>query len=150
MDLIWPFPVVLLGVALGTPVASARDHGGPDLDLRGTSKLSDHDHPDRLRSLRGAAAPRPGLSIREKEFVDAARAPGEAGARWDRVHRDPANLSSTIHRVLPLAVANAIILEARCRSSGGRAATRDLSWERWISEGVDGSSPPPTFTIDPD
>jgi len=148
MDLIWAFPVVLLGVALGTALSLGGLKIGP-ISISGDSKLIPIMIigfvyiPYVARPLRGQV-----LSIREKEFVDAARAQGAGPLRIGFTEILP-NLSSTIIVFLPLAVANAIILEAALSFLGAGVRPPETSWGEMISEGVDRIVTAPHLTIVP-
>jgi peptide/nickel transport system permease protein len=111
LDLIWAYPVVLLGIALGTSLAL----GGLDLGLftlSGNSLLVPAFIigfvyiPYVARPIRGQV-----LALREREFVDAARVQGLGDLRILTSELLP-NLASTIIVFVPLMVANAILLEA--------------------------------------
>jgi peptide/nickel transport system permease protein len=95
------------------------------------------------RPLRGQV-----LSIREKEFVDAARAQGAGPLRIMFSEILP-NLSSTIIVFFPLAVANAIILEAGLSFLGAGVRPPETSWGEMISEGVEKIVTAPHLTIVP-
>ena len=60
MDIIWAFPVILLGVALGTSLALGGLKIGPLDDRRRPPGDPDLRDRDRLRALPGTADPRPG------------------------------------------------------------------------------------------
>jgi peptide/nickel transport system permease protein len=148
MDLVWAFPVVLLGVALGTALSVGGLEIGP-ISVSGSSKLIPIliigfvYIPYVARPLRGQV-----LSIREKEFVDAARASGAGPLRIGFTEILP-NLSSTIIVFLPLAVANAIILEAALSFLGAGVRPPETSWGEMISEGVDRIVTAPHLTVVP-
>jgi peptide/nickel transport system permease protein len=148
MDLIWAYPVVLLGVALGTALSLGGLKIGP-IEIAGDSKLiviliiGFVYIPYIARPLRGQV-----LSIREKEFVDAARAQGAGPLRIMFSEILP-NLSSTIIVFFPLAVANAIILEAGLSFLGAGVRPPETSWGEMISEGVEKIVTAPHLTIVP-
>src|SRR5204862_1664340 len=131
LDLIWAYPVVLLGVAFGTAVSIEGLKIGP-ITIQNGSKLLPIliigfvYIPYVARPLRGQV-----LSIREKEFVDAARAQG-AGPMRIMFSEILPNLSSTIIVFFPLAVANAIILEAGLSFLGAGVRPPDTSWGEMI------------------
>ena len=80
LDIIWAFPVVLLGVALGTALAL----GGLKLGPITVGRLPlDPDSRDRggVHPVHGPAHPREVLALREREFVEAARAQGAGPLR---------------------------------------------------------------------
>jgi peptide/nickel transport system permease protein len=148
MDLIWAYPVVLLGVALGTALATGGLKVGP-ISIAGSSKLIPIliigvvYIPYVARPLRGQV-----LSLREKEFVDAARAQGSSPLRIMFSEILP-NLSSTIIVFFPLVVANAILLEAALSFLGAGVRPPQPSWGRMIAEGVDRLVTAPHLTIVP-
>jgi peptide/nickel transport system permease protein len=148
MDLVWAYPVVLLGVALGTALSLGGLKIGP-ISIASDSKLIPIliigfvYIPYIARPLRGQV-----LSIREKEFVDASRAQGAGPLRIMFSEILP-NLSSTIIVFFPLAVANAIILEAGLSFLGAGVRPPDTSWGEMISEGVDKIVTAPHLTIVP-
>src|SRR5204863_7624258 len=95
LDVIWSYPVVLLGVALGTALALGGLKIGP-IQIAGDSKLIPTFIiavvyvPYMARPIRGQV-----LALREKEFVEAARAQGAGSNRILFTEILP-NLSSTI------------------------------------------------------
>jgi peptide/nickel transport system permease protein len=136
LDLIWAYPVVLLGVALGTALALGGLQIGP-IEIEGDSKLipiliiAVVYVPYVARPLRGQV-----LGLREKEFVEAARAQG-AGPLRIMVSEVLPNLSSTIVVFFPLMVANAILLEAALSFLGAGVRPPAPSWGTMIGTGVD-------------
>jgi peptide/nickel transport system permease protein len=148
MDLVWAYPVVLLGVALGTALATGGLKIGP-ISIAGSSKLIPIliigvvYVPYVARPLRGQV-----LSLREKEFVDAARAQGASPLRIMFSEILP-NLSSTIIVFFPLVVANAILLEAALSFLGAGVRPPQTSWGTMISDGVQRLVTAPHLTIVP-
>jgi peptide/nickel transport system permease protein len=148
LDVIWPFPVLLLGVALGTALAL----GGLDL---GPIHIDADSHlipiliigvvyvPYVARPIRGQV-----LALREKEFVEAARAQGAGPFRIMFSEILP-NLSSTIIVFLPLMAANAILLEAALSFLGAGVRPPEPSWGSMISDGVDKIVSAPHLAIVP-
>jgi peptide/nickel transport system permease protein len=136
LDLIWAYPVVLLGVALGTALALGGLQLGP-IEIQGDSKLipiliiAVVYVPYMARPLRGQV-----LALREKEFVEAARAQGAGPLRIMFAEVLP-NLSSTIVVFFPLMVANAILLEAALSFLGAGVRPPSPSWGTMIGTGVD-------------
>src|SRR3954451_23349105 len=136
LDLIWSYPVVLLGVALGTALALGGLKIGP-IEIQGDSKLipiliiAVVYVPYMARPLRGQV-----LALREKEFVEAARAQGAGTLRLMFSEILP-NLSSTIVVFFPLMVANAILLEAALGFVGVGVRPPEPSWGTMIGDGVD-------------
>ena len=135
MDVIWAFPVILLGVALGTALTLSGFSIGP-IDVSGKSKLipiliiAVVYVPYMARPIRGQV-----LSLREKEFVEAARAQG-AGPLRIMVSEILPNLSSTVIVFFPLMVANAILLEAALGFLGVGVQPPEPSWGTMIGDGV--------------
>ena len=83
------------------------------------------------RPLRGQV-----LALREKEFVEAARAQGLGPMRIMFSEVLP-NLSSTIIVFFPLMVANAILLEAALSFLGAGVRPPTPSWGTMIGAGVE-------------
>jgi peptide/nickel transport system permease protein len=135
LDVIWPFPVLLLGVALGTALALGGLKIGP-IEIGSDSKLIPLliigvvYAPYMARPIRGQV-----LSLREKEFVEAARAQGAGSLRIMFSEILP-NLSSTIIVFFPLLVANAILLEASLSFLGAGVRPPEPSWGSMIGDGV--------------
>lgn len=148
LDLIWAFPVILLGVAFGTAFALGGLKIGP-VEISGDSKLipilviAIVYVPYMARPIRGQV-----LSLREKEFVEAARAQGAGPTRTMLSELLP-NLSSTIVAFLPLMVANAILLEAALSFLGAGVRSPEPSWGNMIQDGVDRIATAPHLTIVP-
>jgi peptide/nickel transport system permease protein len=138
-DLVWAYPAVLLGVALGVALAV----GGVNLGLftlhSGSLLLPAFVigvvvFPYVAKPLRAHT-----LSLREREFVDAARMlgypPPFAGVRI-MVREILPNLSSTIVVFAPLIVANAILLEAALSYLGAGVQAPNPSWGTMIADGT--------------
>jgi peptide/nickel transport system permease protein len=135
LDLIWAYPVVLLGIALGTSLALGGLHVGP-LTVSGTSLfvpaliIGFVYIPYVAKPIRGQV-----LSLREKEFVDAARVLGLGNARIVAGEILP-NLASTLIVFFPLMVANAILLEAGLSYLGAGIQPPNPSWGTMIGDGI--------------
>jgi len=134
-DLIWAFPVVILGVALGVALAV----GGLNLgvvQLKGNSLavpaviIGVVYIPYVAKPLRGQV-----LGLREREFVDAARAQGLGSVRIMFSEVMP-NLASTLIVFVPLIIANAILLEAGLSYLGAGVQDPNPSWGTMISDGI--------------
>ena len=136
LDVIWAFPVILLGVALGTALSLGGLQIGP-FEIGSDSKLIPIliigfvYIPYLARPIRGQV-----LSLREKEFVEAARAQGMGPLRTIVSEVLP-NLSSTIVVFFPIMVANAILLEAALSFLGAGVRAPQPSWGNMIDTGVD-------------
>jgi peptide/nickel transport system permease protein len=135
LDLIWAYPVVILGVALGTTLAV----GGLNLglfQLKGNSLMVPAVIigaiyvPYVAKPIRGQV-----LSLREREFVDAARALGLSNVRIMASEIVP-NVISTLIVFIPLIVANAILTEAGLSYLGAGVQDPNPSWGTMISDGI--------------
>lgn len=135
MDLIWAYPVILLGIALGTALAV----GGLDFGLftvNGTSLwipaliIGVVYVPYMAKPLRGQV-----LSLREKEFVEAARAQGAGSFRIMNREILP-NIASSVIVFIPLMIANAILLEAALSFLGAGVQPPNPSWGTMIGDGI--------------
>jgi peptide/nickel transport system permease protein len=145
LDVLWAFPVVLLGVALGVALAVGGIEIGP-LAIEPGSRLIPIlvigivFVPYMARPIRGRV-----LAMREREFVDAARAQGAGSWRIMRSELLP-NLASTLIVFTPLMVANAILLEASLSFLGVGV---DPSWGAMIEQGTERLITAPHLTIVP-
>jgi peptide/nickel transport system permease protein len=148
LDVIWAFPAILLAVALGTALTLGGLQIGP-MTISGESKLipiliiAVVYVPYMARPIRGQV-----LSLREKEFIEAARAQGAGPVRTMFSEILP-NLSSTIVVFFPIMVANAVLLEAAISFLGAGVRPPDPSWGNMIQEGVDRLVTAPHQTIVP-
>ena len=134
-DLIWAYPVVLLGIALGTSLAL----GGLNLGLFTLSGNSLFVPaliigfvyiPYVAKPIRAQV-----MNLRDREFVDAARLMGAGDVRIMRSEILP-NLSSTIIVFAPLMIANAILLEAGLSYLGAGIQPPNPSWGTMIGDGI--------------
>ncbi|HYJ20711.1 MAG TPA: ABC transporter permease [Solirubrobacterales bacterium] len=148
LDVIWAFPAVLLGVALGTALALGGLSIGP-VTIQGDSLaiptliIAIIYIPYLARPVRGQA-----LALREREFVEAARAQGMGSLRIIFSEVLP-NVASTLVVFLPLLVANAVLLEAALSFLGAGVQPPSPSWGTMIAEGVDRIVTAPHLTIVP-
>jgi len=131
LDVIWAYPAVLLGITLGTVLAVGGI--GP---LKGTTLLVPAVVigivyiPYVAKPVRGQV-----LTLREREFVDAARQQGLSNWRIMFAEILP-NLASTIVVFIPLILANAILLEAALSYLGAGVQPPNPSWGTMISDGI--------------
>jgi peptide/nickel transport system permease protein len=95
------------------------------------------------RPLRGQV-----MSLREKEFVEAARAQGASDVRIMFGELLP-NLASTILVFLPVLVANAILLEAALSFLGAGVRAPESSWGTMIADGLKLLITAPHLTVVP-
>jgi peptide/nickel transport system permease protein len=134
-DILWSFPVLLFAIALGTALALGGLTIGP-LSIEGDSLwipiiiIGVVYVPYVGRPIRGQV-----LSLREKEFVDAARAQGMGPLRIMFAEILP-NLSSTLLVFGTLIIANNILLEAALSFLGAGIQPPEPSWGGLISDGV--------------
>jgi peptide/nickel transport system permease protein len=131
LDVIWAFPAVLLGVALGTVLAVGGI--GP---LKSSTLIVPAIVigvvyiPYVAKPVRGQV-----LTLREREFVDAARQQGLS--HWQIMFSEILpNLASTIIVFIPLILANAILLEAALSFLGAGVQPPNPSWGTMISDGI--------------
>ena len=131
MELIWSFPVVLLGVALGTALALGGI--GP---IKGNSLfvpafiIGIIYIPYFGKPIRAEV-----LHLREQDFVDAARVQGAGALEIMRSEILP-NVASTIIVFIPLILAQAILLEAYLSFLGAGVQPPNASWGTLISDGL--------------
>jgi peptide/nickel transport system permease protein len=134
-DLLWAYPVYLLGIVLGVVLAIS----GLDLGLfkiNGSSLLITAIIigvvyvPYIGKPIRGQV-----LGLREREFVDAARQQGLGHVRIMFSEILP-NLASTIIVFIPLALANAILTEAGLSFLGAGVRAPNPSWGTMIGDGI--------------
>ena len=148
LDLLWSFPVIILGVALGVSLALGGLKVGPiaiagDSLLIPTFVIGLVYIPYMARPVRGQV-----LSLREKEFVEAARAQGAGPLRIMFSELLP-NLASTIVVFFTLLIANAVLLEASLSFLGAGVQAPDSSWGTMIDDGVDRIATAPHLAVVP-
>jgi peptide/nickel transport system permease protein len=148
LDVIWAFPVLLLGVALGVSLGLGGLQLGPisiagDSIIIPTLIIGFIYVPYMARPIRGQV-----LSLREKEFVEAARAQGAGPMRIMFTELLP-NLASTVLVFFTLLVANAVLLEAALSFLGAGVRPPSTSWGTLIQDGIDRITSAPHLTIVP-
>jgi peptide/nickel transport system permease protein len=148
LDVIWSFPVVLLGISLGIALAVGGLEIGP-IHLKSSSLwiptliIGVVTTPYMARPLRGEV-----LALREKEFIEAAVAQGASAWRIMFIELLP-NLISTIIVFFTLNVANNMLLEATLSFLGAGVQAPNSSWGTMISEGFEALYSEPLLTIIP-
>lgn len=148
LDVIWAFPVLLLGIALGTALAVGGLQIGP-LQLSSGSIwipiliIGFVLTPYLARPLRGEV-----LALREREFVEAAVAGGAGPLRIMFGELLP-NLWSTVIVLFTLNVANVMLYEAGLSFLGAGVQPPGSSWGTMISSGADLIYTAPLLTILP-
>ena len=147
-DLIWAFPVLLLAIALGTALSiNGFHHFGVTISPGSlwipTLVISYVLIPYVGRPLRGQL-----LSLREKEFVEAAVAQGAGPFRIMFSELLP-NVSSTVLVFFTLIIANNILTEAGLSFLGAGVQPPNPSWGTLIADGQDKISTAPWLAITP-
>jgi peptide/nickel transport system permease protein len=148
MDVIWAFPVMLLAISLGLVLAVGGLKIGPLYIPSGSIWIpiviiGVVYTPYMARPIRGEV-----LSLREKEFVEAAVAQGAGPLRIMFGELLP-NLSSTIIVFFTLSIANNMLLEAALSFLGIGVQAPEASWGTMIAGGFDLLSSAPQLTIIP-
>jgi peptide/nickel transport system permease protein len=133
-DLIWAFPVVLLGIALGTALSlNGFHHFG--INLSGSSLwiptlvIAFVFIPYIGRPLRGQI-----LALRQREFVEAATAQGAGSLRIMFSELLP-NIASSVLVLFTLIIASTILTEAALSFLGAGVQPPNPSWGTMIAEG---------------
>jgi peptide/nickel transport system permease protein len=135
-DLIWAFPVLLLAIALGSALSiNGFHHFGINIEAGSlwipTLVISYVLIPYVGRPVRGQI-----LSLREKEFIDAAIGQGAGPLRIMFSDLLP-NVASTILVFFTLIIANNILTEAGLSFLGAGVRLPDPSWGNLIASGQD-------------
>jgi peptide/nickel transport system permease protein len=144
MELIWSFPPVILGVAVGTALALGGI--GP---IQGNSLLIPAliigviYIPYLGKPIRGEV-----LRLREQDFVDAARVQGMGPWRIMFTEVLP-NAASTIIVFIPMMLAYAILLEAYLSFLGAGVQPPNASWGSLISDGIQYIQTVPSYSLIP-
>ncbi len=148
MDVIWAFPVVLLGIALGTALAVGGLEIGP-ISISGSSVwipiliIGLVYTPYMARPIRGEV-----MALREKEFVEASIAQGAGPLRVMFAELLP-NLWSTIIVFFTLNIANNMLLEAALSFLGAGVQPPNSSWGTMMAAGFDSLYSAPLLAIIP-
>ncbi len=148
LDVIWAFPVLLLGIALGTTLALGGIRIGP-LNIAGDSLwipiliIGLVYVPYMARPVRGEI-----LALREKEFVEAAVAQGK-GPLGIMVSELLPNIISTIIVFFTLNIANNMLLESALSFLGAGVRPPNASWGTMIADGYQTIYTAPHLTIVP-
>ncbi|HEV2075212.1 MAG TPA: ABC transporter permease [Thermoleophilaceae bacterium] len=148
LEVVWAFPVILLGIALGVALALGGLEVGP-LEIASGSLLIPIAViglvyvPYAARPLRAQVA-----ALREREFVDAARVSGAGSLRIMASELLP-NLYSTLLTLAPLLLANAILLEAALSFLGAGVQPPSPSWGTMLADGVERVTTAPHAAIVP-
>lgn len=148
LDVVWSFPVLLFGVALGTVLALEDVRLGP-LSAETTAKL--------LTALVIGVVYVPYVArpvrvrvklLREEPFVDAARVQGAGSARIMFGELLP-NLSFTLVALFTVLVGNAIVLEAALSFLGAGVRPPEASLGSMLRDGLDHVAIAPHLVVVP-
>lgn len=148
LDIIWAYPALLLAIALGVSLALGGITLGP-LHLHGNSVyipafiIGIVYAPYVARPIRAQV-----LTLREREFVDAARMLGFGDLRIMATEVLP-NLTSTIIVFVALQLAQSIILEAALSFLGAGVQAPNASWGTLLASGTSLFDVDPTLTLAP-
>jgi peptide/nickel transport system permease protein len=148
VDVLWAFPGILLGVALGAALAVGGLDVGP-VEISGGSILipvfviTIGTVPYIVRPVRAEVR-----SLREQEFVMAARAAGMGPVRI-MVRELLPNAAPTLIVLFPLMVGNAIQLEAALSFLGIGVRPPEPSWGTLIDDGVQRIATAPQLALVP-
>lgn len=148
LDVIWAFPVLLLGIALGTTLALGGLRIG-GLQIAGDSLwipiliIGLVYVPYMARPIRGEI-----LALREKEFVEAAVAQGKGPLRIMITELLP-NIFSTVIVFFTLNIANNMLLESALSFLGAGVRAPNASWGTMIADGYQTIYTAPHLTIVP-
>ncbi len=148
LDVLWSFPVLLLGIALGVSLAVGGLKIGP-LEVSGGSLwipiliIGVVSVPYMARPIRGEV-----LALGEKEFVEAAVAQGAGPLRVMLGELLP-NLGSTIIVFFALNIANNMLFEAGLSFLGAGVQPPNSSWGTMISVGTELLNTAPLLAIIP-
>lgn len=148
LDVIWAFPVLLLGIALGTTLALGGIRIGA-LNISGDSLwipiliIGLVYVPYMARPVRGEI-----LALREKEFVEAAVAQGKGPLRIMVSELLP-NIVSTVIVFFTLNIANNMLLESALSFLGAGVRPPNASWGTMIADGYQTIYTAPHLTIVP-
>ncbi|HET8863452.1 MAG TPA: ABC transporter permease [Solirubrobacterales bacterium] len=148
MDVIWAFPVILLGIALGLALATGGLRIGP-LHLSGSSiwipilVIGVVYTPYVTRPIRGEV-----LALREKEFVEAAVSQGAGPLRVMFGELLP-NLLSTVIVFFAIGIANSMLLESILSFLGVGVRAPNTSWGTMIAGGFELITSSPLLTVIP-
>ena len=148
MDVVWAFPVLLLGIALGTTLALGGVNIG-GLVVAGDSLwipiliIGLVYVPYMARPIRGEI-----LALREKEFIEAAVAQGKGPVRIMVSELLP-NVASTIIVFFTLNIANNMLLESSLSFLGAGVRPPNASWGTMIADGYQTIYTAPHLTIVP-
>jgi peptide/nickel transport system permease protein len=147
-DLFYAFPVLLLGIALGSALAISGFHHGP-INIQSGSLwipllvISYVLIPYVGRPLRGQI-----LSLREKEFIEASIAQGASSFRIMFSELLP-NIASSVLVFFTLIIANNIVFEAGLSFLGAGVQDPTPSWGKLISQGLQLIVTRPTLALAP-
>jgi peptide/nickel transport system permease protein len=147
-DIVWAYPALLLAIALGVSLATGGISIGPVQINSGsilipTLVIGIVYVPYVARPIRGEV-----LALREREFVESARALGFSNLRIMASEILP-NLTSTLIVFVPLQLAHSIILEAALSFLGAGVQPPAASWGTLLASGAPLFNVAPYLTLAP-
>src|SRR3954466_1566280 len=148
LDALWAFPAILLAGSLGPALTLGGLRVGP-IAIDAGSKLVPVlviglvSVPYFARPLRAEVR-----TLRERDFVTAARALGAGGPRILAREVAP-NVVPTLSALLPVVVANSLLLEAALSFLGVGVQAPDASWGTLIADGTDRITTAPWLAVAP-
>ena len=147
-DIVWAYPALLLAIALGVSLATGGISIGPVQINSGsilipTLVIGIVYVPYVARPIRGEV-----LALREREFVESARALGFSNLRIMASEMLP-NLTSTLIVFVPLQLAHSIILEAALSFLGAGVQPPAASWGTLLASGAPLFNVAPYLTLAP-
>jgi peptide/nickel transport system permease protein len=147
-DIVWAYPALLLAIALGVSLATGGISIGPVHINSGsvlipTLVIGVVYVPYVARPIRGEV-----LALREREFVESARALGFSNIRIMASEILP-NLSSTLIVFVPLQLAHSIILESALSFLGAGVQPPAASWGTLLASGAPLFNVAPYLTLAP-
>ena len=148
LDALWAFPAILLAGSLGTALTLGGLKVGPVTIGAGSHLLpvlviGFVSVPYFARPLRAEVR-----ALRRSEFVTAARALGAGGPRILAREVAP-NVLPTLSALLPVVVANSLLLEAALSFLGVGVQAPDPSWGTLIADGTERITTAPWLAIAP-
>jgi peptide/nickel transport system permease protein len=147
-DIVWAYPALLLAIALGVSLATGGISIGPIQINSGsilipTLVIGVVYVPYVARPIRGEV-----LALREREFIESARALGFSNFRIMASEILP-NLTSTLIVFVPLQLAHSIILEAALSFLGAGVQPPAASWGTLLASGAPLFNVAPYLTLAP-
>ena len=147
-DIVWAYPALLLAIALGVSLATGRDQYRAHPDKQRLHPDPDAGDRDCVCAVCCSSDPRRGARMREREFVESARALGFSNLRIMASEILP-NLTSTLIVFVPLQLAHSIILESALSFLGAGVQPPAASWGTLLASGAPLFNVAPYLTLAP-